>query len=111
MTKFPRFRPRVRRVFLLPCNLNIADSALPARGRGKGGPILRGLSLKCWADPVRNTKVSVMGPRFRGGDSYYFAAAFHSLTSPPKSAASGSRMAEGVREKRGAGAGCVTPWR
>jgi hypothetical protein len=27
------------------------------------------------------------------------------------SAFSGSRIVEGVRENRGAGAGCVTPWR
>jgi len=41
----------------------------------------------------------------------YYLAAFHSLARLAISAVSGSRMAEGVREKRGAGAGCVTPWR
>ena len=38
-------------------------------------------------------------------------AVFHSLVNSPISAIAGSRIAEGVREKRGAGAGCVTPWR
>ena len=34
---------------------------------------------------------------------------FHAPTSWPISAFSGSRIADGVREKRGAGAGWVTP--
>src|SRR5665213_870543 len=36
---------------------------------------------------------------------------FHSLVRSAISALAGSRIAEGVREKRGAGAGWVTPWR
>src|SRR4051812_21518021 len=36
---------------------------------------------------------------------------FHSLVRLAISADAASRMADGVREKRGAGAGCVTPWR
>ena len=39
------------------------------------------------------------------------SSAFHALVTSPISAISGSRIADGVREKRGAGAGCVTPWR
>ena len=35
----------------------------------------------------------------------------HSSSSSAISAVAGSRMAEGVRKKRGAGAGWVTPWR
>ena len=35
----------------------------------------------------------------------------HSLIRLEISAVTGSRIAEGVREKRGAGAGWVTPWR
>src|ERR1700756_3092687 len=35
----------------------------------------------------------------------------HSFTTPPHSTPSGSRIFDGVREKRGAGAGWVTPWR
>src|SRR5215475_6361554 len=42
------------------------------------------------------------------GDSGYF---FHAPTSWPISVFSGSLIADGVREKRGAGAGWVTPWR
>ena len=38
-----------------------------------------------------------------------YLAAFHAFTSPPNSTTSGSRMFDGVREKRGAGAGWVTP--
>src|ERR1700730_159121 len=36
---------------------------------------------------------------------------FHALVSSAISAVAASRIAEGVREKRGAGAGWVTPWR
>src|SRR6476646_547675 len=36
---------------------------------------------------------------------------FHSLVRLTISAVTASRIAEGVREKRGAGAGWVTPWR
>src|ERR1043166_2232364 len=49
-----------------------------------------------------------MGPGFRRDDGGYL---FHAPTSCPISTFSGSRIADGVREKRGAGAGCVTPWR
>jgi len=35
--------------------------------------------------------------------------AFHALVSSPISAVSASLIADGVRENRGAGAGCVTP--
>src|SRR4051812_15221081 len=78
-----------------------------------------------------------MGPRVRGDDSEFWGAgvansfrpepraasdqrdlsvgayrpAFQAFTSVPISTTSGSRMVDGVREKRGAGAGCVTPWR
>src|ERR1700694_5864457 len=45
------------------------------------------------------------------GVARYYLASFHSLVSAAISAFSGSRIAEGVREKRGAGAGWVTPWR
>src|SRR3979490_2792900 len=43
------------------------------------------------------------------GESYL--PAFHSFVSSVISAFSASRIADGVREKRGAGAGWVTPWR
>jgi hypothetical protein len=38
-----------------------------------------------------------------------YLAACHALVNSPISAFSASRIADGVREKRGAGAGCVTP--
>ena len=47
----------------------------------------------------------------RPGMTESYLPAVHSFVSSPISAVSGSRMAEGVREKRGAGAGWVTPWR
>jgi hypothetical protein len=40
-----------------------------------------------------------------------YLAAFHSLARLAISAVTGSRIADGVRENRGAGAGWVTPWR
>ena len=46
------------------------------------------------------------GARCDGAD--YFAA-FHAAVTAEISAPSGSRTADGVREKRGAGAGCFTP--
>src|SRR5689334_2954482 len=40
-----------------------------------------------------------------------YRSALHALTAAPISVTSGSRIVDGVREKRGAGAGWVTPWR
>ena len=51
-----------------------------------------------------------LAPQDDGGVCLYLVA-FHSLVSAAISAFSGSRIAEGVREKRGAGAGWVMPWR
>ena len=50
-----------------------------------------------------------MGPGVRRDDSGYYLPAFHAAVNSPISAFSASRIAEGVRENRGAGAGCVTP--
>src|SRR4051794_4793076 len=56
-----------------------------------------------------------MGPGFRQDDPECDAMAeryrFQAFVTAPISATSGSRTADGVREKRGAGAGCLTPWR
>ncbi len=49
-------------------------------------------------------------PAFAGTTRDYLPA-FHSFVNSPISAVSASRIADGVREKRGAGAGWVTPWR
>src|SRR5881398_1502147 len=52
------------------------------------------------------------GPGVRRDDEkgvYYLS--FHSLVRLAISAVTASRIADGVREKRGAGAGWVTPWR
>src|SRR6267143_78699 len=46
-----------------------------------------------------------------GHDEGLYLVPLHSLVRPAISAVSGSRIADGVREKRGAGAGWVTPWR
>jgi hypothetical protein len=56
-------------------------------------------------------KKDVDGRDKPGHDDVLYRPAFHSPTSAAISAAAGSRAADGVREKRGAGAGWVTPWR
>src|SRR5271169_6187544 len=42
---------------------------------------------------------------------YFYFPARQSWTRSARSTLSGSRIVDGVREKRGAGAGWVTPWR
>src|SRR5437763_10730030 len=59
-----------------------------------------------------NLTLVAMGPGVRRDDEkgvYYLSC--HSLVRLAISAVTASRIADGVREKRGAGAGWVTPWR
>src|SRR3981081_2240596 len=53
--------------------------------------------------------LALLAPRNDG--RWRYLPPCHSLVNSAISAVAASRMAEGVREKRGAGAGWVTPWR
>ena len=59
-------------------------------------PALQCIALRCTASGARGLKLSYL---------------FHALVTSPILATSGSLIADGVRENRGAGAGWVTPWR
>ena len=84
------------------------------------GPIPRNLSIEV----DRSTKLLIVakplpvvmdpGPALRfaacpGRRRNVYRPAFHAAVTSAIFATSGSRIADGVRENRGAGAGCVTP--
>src|SRR5712671_181397 len=64
-------------------------------------------------NPYSRSWLWIPGSRFAAPESRrrIYLPAFHAFAISPISAATGSRIADGVREKRGAGAGWVTPWR
>src|SRR5436309_15996826 len=69
------------------------------------------LERKTTTGVPNNFRRRLWGPAQGRDDGGVYLPAFHALVSSAISAFSASLIADGVREKRGAGAGWVTPWR
>ena len=87
----------------------MARTHLYQSSRRTPGPIRREISFATVADTFCIKQGwGLWIPAFAGTTGAY-RPVFHALVSSPISALTASRIADGVREKRGAGAGWVTP--
>src|SRR6202030_3243069 len=87
----------------------VTTNVVPA---SEPGPIRRGLALECGGrDFLLTTDDRDYGSRRSPGRREIYRSLCHSRITSLISALAASLIAEGVREKRGAGAGWVTPWR
>ena len=71
-------------------------------------------SLWLWVPDQRSASLRLSGTTAEAEcvmRVYCYRPAFHAAVTSPILAISGSLIADGVRENRGAGAGCVTPCR